>query len=351
MSTQKINRRRFLGTTAAMGLALGSAGARAAEACRPLPAKWDETVDVIVVGSGFAGLCAAYEAHKAGASVVILEKMPTAGGNSIINGGIMGVPGTEIQKRKGIKDSPEQMYNDMMKAGLYLNHADKVRTLCREAYGAYRMLVDEIGVKFSDTLLKHEGGHSVPRSLYTINGSGSEIVNKLLAKLAQAGVRPRTRTFMERIWLSDQGAAEGVTIREGYRLGKNPSALRAKNIRARKGIVLAYGGFGNDIAYRSMFDPRLGSGIQSTNQPGATSEAWREAATIGAQMIQTDWIQCLPYTSPDEKGFGIGWAWAGHTQAYGFWIDNATGKRFVNELADRKIRCDAIFAHLGMGHE
>ena len=68
-------------------------------------------------------------------------------------------------------------------------------------------------------------------------------------------------------------------------------------------------------------------------------------------MTQNDWIQCLPYTSPDEKGFGIGWAWAGHTQAYGFWIDAATGERFVNELADRKIRSDAIMVRANAGHE
>lgn len=74
---------------------------------------------------------------------------------------------------------------------LGLNHADKVCMLCREAYGANRKLVDEIGVKFSGTLLKHESGRPVPRSLSTINGSGSETANKLLAKLAQAGVRPR----------------------------------------------------------------------------------------------------------------------------------------------------------------
>ena len=350
MSAASLSRRHFIGTAGALGLTLGSGAALAARA-DSLPKSWDEETDVVIVGSGFAGLCAAYEAHKAGASVVILEKMATPGGNSIINGGIMGVPGTEIQKRKGIKDSPELMFEDMMKAGLYINHADKVRTLCNEAYGAYRMLVDEIGVKFSDTILKHEGGHSVPRSLYLINGSGSEIVGKLLAKLAGLGIKPRTRTFMERLWIDGSGRAAGVTVREGYRFGKDASGLRAKTIRARKGIVLAYGGFSNDVAYRSIFDPRLGASIQSTNQPGATGEAWREAAMAGAQMIQEDWIQCLPYTSPDEKGFGIGWAWAGHTQAYGFWIDSATGKRFVNKLADRKIRCDAIFAHLAMGHD
>ena len=342
----EISRRSFIAGSAAALAAAASKGAVAA----PAPEHWDETVDVIVVGSGFAGLTAAYVAKKAGADVLILEKMPTFGGNSIINGGIMGVPGTEIQKEKGIKDSVDLMVSDMLKAGLQMNHPDKVRALCEEAYPAYRMLVDELGVEFSKTILKHEGGHSVPRSLFTANGSGSEIVMKLAKGLEKQGVKPRLRVIMDHIVLDDTGRAVGLEVREGWRIDR-PVSGKKKTIRAKKGIVLAYGGFGADVAYRTMFDPKLTERFQTTNQPGATAEAWREAASIGAQMIQNDWIQCLPYTSPDEKGFGIGWAWAGHTQAYGFWIDAATGKRFVNELADRKIRCDAIIARGNQGHD
>ncbi len=344
LSRRTLLKSSMIATPALFGLGMSTAEAAA------LPKKWDETVDVVIVGSGFAALTAAYMAKKAGCSVAILEKMPTAGGNSIINGGIMGVPGTEIQKEKGISDSPELMAQDMLKAGLYMNHPDKVKALCEEAYPAYRMLVDELGVEFSKTILKHEGGHSVPRSLFTANGSGSEIVNKLLKGLEKIGVKPRLRTIMDHIHLDASGRAVGVTVREKYRFGK-PDSGKTKTIRAKKGIVLAHGGFGADVEYRAIFDPKLGGAFQTTNQPGATAEAWREAASIGAQMIQNDWIQCLPYTSPDEKGFGKGWAWAGHTQAYGFWIDAATGERFVNELADRKVRCDAILAHNNLGHD
>lgn len=323
------------------------AGAQSVMAATP---QWDETVDVIVVGSGFAGLMAAYMAKKAGCEVVILEKMPTAGGNSIINGGIMGVPGTEIQKVKGIKDSPEQMAQDMLKAGLYMNYPEKVKALTEEALPAYNVLVNELGVEFSDTILKHEGGHSVPRSCYLKNGSGSGIVTKQLEALKKLGVKPRVRCCMEKIILNDKGEVEGLEVREGYRFPRENSG-KVKMIRAKKGVVLAYGGFGADAQYRSIFDPKLGEKFQSTNQPGATGQAWRVAAQAGVQMTQEDWIQCLPYTSPDEKGFGLGWAWAGHTQAYGFWIDAATGERFVNELADRKIRSDAIMVRANQGHE
>jgi monoamine oxidase len=52
----------------------------------PLPARWDEAIDIIIVGSGFAGWAAA-AAGAAGGAVVIVEKMPQYGGNSAINMG------------------------------------------------------------------------------------------------------------------------------------------------------------------------------------------------------------------------------------------------------------------------
>lgn len=170
-----------------------------------VPAKWDEAVDVVIIGSGFAGLAAAYEAKKAGATVALLEKMRVAGGNSAINGGILAVPGSPLQKKLGIKDSPELMAKDMIKAGDAMNHPDKVKALCEAAVETYRWTVDELGVKYQDKNIKQEGGHTVPRSLFTINGSGSEIVNKELAALEKLGVKPRLRTLMEEIIVNDEG--------------------------------------------------------------------------------------------------------------------------------------------------
>ena len=121
---KNVSRRDFLkstgGAAAITGMALGGLGIAsksAAAVCEPMPKKWDETYDVVVIGSGFAGLAAAIEAKNAGATVTVLEKMPVHGGNSIINGGDFCAPGTKLQKEAGIEDSADLMYKDMLKAG------------------------------------------------------------------------------------------------------------------------------------------------------------------------------------------------------------------------------------------
>ena len=66
--------------------------------------------EVVIIGSGFAGLAAAIEAKRKGAKdVVVFEKMPMFGGNSAVNGGLYAAPNTPLQKKDGVKDSPEIM--------------------------------------------------------------------------------------------------------------------------------------------------------------------------------------------------------------------------------------------------
>lgn len=339
-----VSRRDFLKVTggAAAGIAVTGMAWRPGEAeAAGMPKKWDETFDVVVIGSGFAGLAAAYEAKKAGASVVILEKMRTPGGNSIINGGVVSAAGSPLEVKEGIKDSPDLLYKDMLAAGLNLNHPELARIVADESNNTVQWTISELDVKYKDKLTQ-EGGHSVPRMYSTYNQSGSAIVTQQLEKLKEIGVVPRTQVSLKRLFRDADGRVKGVEVMEKYVFPKEGSG-KARFIKAKKAVVLATGGFGNDVAFRTIQDPRLTTDYESTNHPGATAESLREAFRIGCMPVQLSWIQLGPWGSPDEKGMGLNPFFAQLCCAmYGLWVDTKTGKRFVNELADRKIRADAI---------
>ena len=346
-----VTRRNFLKSTgsaaalagiAASGLVLSAKDAKAST----LPKKWDEKVDVAVIGSGFAGLAAAIEAKNAGSSVVVLEKMRVAGGNSRINGGAIAAAGSPLQAKEGIKDSPDLLYKDMMKAGLGLNYPELARTVAEQSNEAVQWTINSLGVKYEDRLIPL-GGHSVIRSYRTPTKSGSGIIMPMLAKLKKLGVKIRKSTYLKEIIRDKNGRVRGVKIREGYRFPKDNSG-KVKYIETKKAVIMATGGFGMDFAFRTVQDPRLTKDVDSTNQPGATADGLKAALRVGATPVQLSWIQLGPWTSPDEKGFGMG-VWFNIMAACpsGIWVDPDTGKRFVNELADRKTRADAT---LKTGH-
>jgi succinate dehydrogenase/fumarate reductase flavoprotein subunit len=143
------------------------------------PKKWDEEIDVIIVGSGFAGLSAAIEAREAGLSVLVLEKMKGYGGNSTISDGVMAAAGTSLQNQFGIQDTPQKMMADMMKAGLHLNHPELVRTVAENSAETFEWTVDYLGVEYIDRVDQF-GGHSIARGHKTKKGAGASLVRMLL---------------------------------------------------------------------------------------------------------------------------------------------------------------------------
>ena len=305
--------------------------------------QWDEIADVVVIGSGFAGLTAAIEAHNAGASVLILEKMKAPGGNSIISDGGIAAAGTLMQKKAGITDSPDLMYSDMLTAGLGLNHPDLVRVVAERSNEVFEWSIDYLGVEYLDRVDRF-GGHSVPRCYTPLNVTGLTIIKRQLAVIDQLGMEVRTQVFFRRFVHNAEGRVCGVLVRDGYD-GKDAKSGSKLYIRARRAVILATGGFGADIAFRVTQDPRLSAEIDTTNKPFATAEGLKEALKIGAMPVHLSHIQLGPWASPDEKGYGDGPAFSDYILfLYGILIDPGTGRRFVNELSDRKILSDAILA-------
>ena len=307
---------------------------------------WDQETDVVVVGSGFAGLAAAIEARQAGCSVIVLEKMKGFGGNSTISDGCMAAAGTDFQREAGIEDSPALMYQDMLAAGLGLNQPELVRVVTQKSNEAFEWTRQYLGVEYQARVDRF-GGHSLERSHATQNRTGADIIKQQLKKARQLGVQIKTKAFLCKIYKYHSGRVNGVQIRQGYQYPDTASGT-VSSIKARRAVILATGGFGNDVHFRSAQDPRLDTSIDSTNKYSATGGALREAIRIGALPVHLSWIQLGPWACPDEKGYGIGPDFSSYIAfPFGIIVDPKKGCRMVNEMADRKIRADAL---LNVGH-
>lgn len=346
------SRREFLkiGALGAGALALGAATTLNASQNEP---KFDEMYDVIIVGSGFAALAAAVKASSRGLSVLVVEKMGRLGGNSVINGGLFAVPNSKKQKAEGIEDSTALFMSDCLKAGLDLNHKELLEVIAARAQDALE-LTQSCGAKYRDKL-EHLGGHSVPRSYQTDNGSGSGIVLPMAAFLEKdEKVTIKKRTKFDDFVIAN-GKIVGIKARENYKFDKNLADDDRENksgdpklFGAKKGVILASGGFCRDVFYRMQQDPRLVATTDSTNHPGATAGVLLKAFDIGAVPVQVSWIQFGPWACPDESGFGVTALFnTNATFRYGISVDPKTGKRYMNELADRKRRADVMFAVIG----
>lgn len=307
--------------------------------------KWTQKTGLLIIGTGFAGLAAALESHYLGMKdVLVVDKMAMPGGNSVINGGAIAAAGTDMQQKANIKDNPDLLYSDILKAGGGLAHPSLARKIADESVKNYEWLRDEIGVKFK--AVTFHGGHSVPRSHAVESNTGAGFIIPMLNKCKEFGIKIQLNTKVEQLITNGKGCVLGVKARVGYRFGKENSG-KVVYIRATKGVLIASGGFSQNVMMRTSHDPRLTSSFGSTNQPGATGEMIRQAQKIGANTIHMDWIQLGPWTSPDENGFGLAPLFVESTVGYGPMVDIATGKRFIKETGNRKVRADAIVA---IGH-
>jgi len=296
--------------------------------------KFDKVADVIVIGSGFAGLAAALEAKEKGASVMLLEKMPAYGGNSAINGGAFAVAGSPLQEKEGIKDSPELMLQDMIKSGRGLSHVDLLKNIVYGTRPAFDFTV-KYGVKYKP-FVQHFGGHSVPRIMQTVESTGGGITRPLVEAAKNLGVDMHLGCAVTDLILNNEGRVIGVKVLERHDYRKENSGV-PQVYGARKGVVAATGGFSQNVAFRMQQDPTLGPNLESTNHPGATGDVLIDLVDIGAGTRGLDYIQCIPGGVPGEKH-----APNLFTHVDRFLFVNLDGKRFIKEDARRDVLRDAM---------
>ena len=258
-------------------------------------------VDAVVIGSGFAGLSAAYEAARLGTRVLLIDKMPTPGGNSVMNAGQIAAVGSLNQEEAGIHDSVELMKQDMLNAGVSLNHPNLLEKMISQSWDTVKWSMTEFGIHYRDRLTQM-GGHSVPRTLSTINHSGRDIIDPMLSKIkAMPNVQFEMNTKFERFVL-ERNEENGQDEVAGVKVSHDGVT---QDVICDKGVILASGGFSADVPFRKIQVPTFGEQVMSTNQPGATAEVIKESLKISALPVQLSHIQLGPWTSPDETGFGL----------------------------------------------
>ncbi len=151
------------------------------------PSELKDSYDVIVVGSGGAGMSAAISAKDAGASVALLEKMPVIGGNTAKSSAGMNASQTKFQEAEGIADTNDKFYEETLKGGKGTNDPELLRYLVDNSASAIDWL-DGMGITLSN--LTTTGGMSEKRTHRPADGSavGGYLVNGLYHNLVEREV-------------------------------------------------------------------------------------------------------------------------------------------------------------------
>lgn len=319
-------RRAFLARSAAGVAALGTAGAALAQTPQNSLPKWDKTFDVIVVGSGLASFCAAITARELGRNTIVLEKMGTLGGSSVISGGTFAACNTAEQKKEGVEDSVELFMKDVLKAGQRLNVPELVETMCRESNDAYEFLVAR-GAQFQEKLRK-VAGHSVNRCFQPLYNMGLNVIQPLYRDFVKKGGVMQLRTKVDELIRDEKGRVVGLKVREAYLFDPDSPADDRLNksgvvkyYKAEHGVVFATGGFSRDFEFRRREFPQYNK-VPSTVQLGATAGALKSMMNAGARSIHLAHVRFAISIGFEDIEKGI-------------LINQATGRRFTNEGADR----------------
>ena len=274
--------------------------------------------DVVIVGAGGAGLTAAAQAAENGAKVIVVEKMPIVGGNSLKATGGMNAAGTKYQEALGITDSGvEEFIADTMNGGHQINDLSLVTEMAEDSSDAVDWLAS-IGAPLPKVAATGGTVHKYLHEPEDGGAVGSYLVKKLSAQAEKLGVQILLNTKATEI-LTDNGAAVGI---------KAESKEHDYTINA-KSVIIAAGGFGANFDLMASYNPALANAV-TTNHAGATGDGILMAEAIGADTVDMDQIQLHP-TVYQETGLLV----SESVRSMGGILVNAEGKRFCNDLATR----------------
>ena len=329
----------------------------------------EETVDVVVVGAGGAGMTAAITATDAGKKVIVVESQPIAGGNSVRSTGGMNAAKTPYQDKNEFKeaagvektlataaekfadnatitalaatvksqwdayqanpqgyfDSVELMELDTMIGGKGKNNPELVKALAENSADAIEWLAS-IGAEVKN--VGAFGGASVKRIHRPVNADGKvTAVGAYIVPILEKNLQDRNVQF-----LFDTTANE-IIMKDGKAVGIKGTGKDGHKVTINaKSVVIATGGFGANAEMVEKYKPEL-KGFATTNAEGAQGQGIDMATAAGSATVDMDQIQIHPTVHIEEDGNA-------HLITEGLRGDgailvNAEGKRFYDEVSTR----------------
>ena len=329
----------------------------------------EETVDVVVVGAGGAGMTAAITATDAGKKVIVVESQPIAGGNTVRSTGGLNAAKTPYQDKNEFKeaagvektlktaaekfadnetitalaatvksqwdayqanpqgyfDSVELMELDTMIGGKGKNNPELVKALAENSADAIEWLAS-IGAEVKN--VGAFGGASVKRIHRPVNADGKvTAVGAYIVPILEKNLQDRNVQF-----LFDTTANE-IIMKDGKAVGIKGTGKDGHKVTINaKSVVIATGGFGANAEMVEKYKPEL-KGFATTNAEGAQGQGIDMATAAGAATVDMDQIQIHPTVHIEEDGNA-------HLITEGLRGDgailvNAEGKRFYDEVSTR----------------
>ncbi len=270
--------------------------------------------DIVVVGSGLAGLAGALTAAETGAKVVVLEKERSPGGTSNFVEGTFAVE-SEMQRKQYITFTRDQSFKDIMDYSHWRANPRLVRAVVNESAATIAWLLQH-GVEFIEVTINMP---EAPRTYHVIKGKGEAIIKALVTHCKSRGVDIRLATPAKRLLKQGDKVSGVVAEIDGDE----------KMIRARS-VIIASGGFGNNkewIKKYSGFD--LGVNLLPVGNVDKTGDGIRMAFEAGAAEEGIGVLE-LYRVGPVAPEFAMGCQLEAAATQPDLWVD-PRGERFCDE--------------------
>ena len=293
------------------------------------------SADVVVVGAGGAGMAAAVTAAEAGKSVVVIEKTSSMGGNTILSGGALNAVDDGSQTALDNKDSVELHYNQTLDGGDKAGDPELVKIMTDQAWSGVEWL-KKLGMKFN------EGTFTVTGGMWPRAHKPSEPEGTGFFKTYQEYMDKHDNITMLYNTSADELIVEDGVVTGVKSTGKTGNAI---TVKAENGVVLATGGFGQNIELREKYNevskkwPKLDDSIPSTNTSSITGDGLIMAEKVGAELTQMEHIQLLPLGDPKTGSLSGNIEHGVESRIF----INKEGNRFVNEGGRRDEMTLALF--------